>query len=327
MLLRVRLFSIMILSLLVLSYLQNIPSVEARSYLFETDSSISIIADTNDFGIVSIEGEPVSIDIIIVYEYGRFARPEGFPLPNNRIPTKINLTLESLPNWCTVELDQDYFEVPIETFILQKNKTVNLTAKITASITSKKAPAFEEGLILLNVTAEKNGNVISSNAELEITLKPDFNQEILISQSNKTIELSSGQEKNFSLIIKNNGNIDIIPEISYNITDSEYFEVIIPESSIINVDEEKTILINIIAKKSNESLNVTEKMSFNISYHASGYKNVKGTNQVVLIDVTVINEVNSEISIELATIILVIALIILIVPLLILLYIYMKKKH
>ena len=104
-------------------------SVESRNYLLKTESSITIVTDTTDFGIVSPDGSEVSTNIAIIYEYGWFARPEGSPFPKKRMPTTINLTIDSMPDWCSVELDQGRFEASVDTFLFAKTRTINLSAK------------------------------------------------------------------------------------------------------------------------------------------------------------------------------------------------------
>lgn len=302
-----------------------ISSTEARNYLLTTQSSITIEVDISNFGVVT-PGREVSTNITIIYEYGRLARPEGFPFPKKRMPTTINLTIESIPEWCSIKLDQGRFEVPVDTFLLDKSRTINLSVQLTARIDSLSAPAFERGTIRLNATAKQNGNILPSSVEYDIVIEPQFIPAIDVNIINRTIDLKPNGTKIFNVFIKNQGNARIIASLDYNKTDLEYLDISIPEEKPIDINEEITFPITIKAKKPGKEVDVTENIKFSISYHAFSDSTLEGRTLYLTIFANIEGEKTDSISIDFAPIIAVIA-IILIVALLLIIYVFYVKRR
>ena len=126
----------------------------------------------------------------------------------------INLSIESIPIWCNVFLNQGSFTVPIDRFFT--GGTVSISTQLNVNIPLLDAPAFENGIIYLKAEAEENGNILSSETEFEITIIPDFIPLIESRISDDLIELKPGENKNISISVKNKSNSNISLIININ---------------------------------------------------------------------------------------------------------------
>jgi len=315
------------LSLLLLFWLINIiffmPSVESRNYILKTQSTVTIISDETDFGILIPDSSEVYTNLTVIYEYGRLARPEGFPFPRIKMPTIINLTIESMPEWCSVQLNQQRFEAEINTFFLPKTRTINFTTQIIAKIDSVSAPAFEEGIIKLNVTAEENGNIQSSSSSIEISITPDFIPSINVYTTNSSVDLMPGEQTTALIMVKNNGNAKIVASIE-NTTSSDNIEITLPNEKTIEVNEEVSFSIPIKALESDEKINISEDLMFIVTYYAYSDSTLLGEDIQFYILANIESKNNDLISFDLIIILLIIAVISIIF--IIIFYLYYRRK-
>jgi hypothetical protein len=218
-------------------------SSQARSYLFNTDSSLTLISSNISLGTLMPEDEVATSEITIKYEYGRLARPQGFPIPNRKETTTITLAIESMPSWCEVSLDKSEFQAPIGSFLQKGNIEFNTT--LTAKILPVNVTAFSQGKIVLNATAVKNGNVMGSSNSIELTISPDFLPGLVHYLSNQSLMLDAEEEANLSLFVENKCNSDIIVEISANISKKDIVAVGFPTPRTIKLGEQDIIPISI----------------------------------------------------------------------------------
>jgi len=189
-------------------------TVQARTYLFTTESSLNLSANPSDLGtLLPLDTVKVST-VSFTYNYGRFARPIGFPFPNRKTPTNISVSIVSLPTWCSATLSKTTFEVPIQGFFQPGQSGYTFT--LSTQIISSSAPAFQQGIITIGAVAEQNGNINPASALINISLEPAFLPSISVSASNSSLELQSSEEKNVTITVKNTGNANIIAEITPN---------------------------------------------------------------------------------------------------------------
>lgn len=235
---------------------------QARPYILKTNSSISLSSDNTDLGIVIPESGNATMNIMIKYEYNKFARPIGFPLPNRKTPTTISISVESKPSWCEINLDNYQFNAPIGSFL--KKGTVNFNTTLTATIPQQSATAFSEEKIVLNATAQKNGNIVASSTLYELTISPGFIPNLEYSFLNRSITLKTGEEGNVSLFLKNKCNSKINVEISANTTE-ELIGIGLPSIESLDVGDEITIPISlkVYSIKSTNSKNVSVELFLN----------------------------------------------------------------
>lgn len=171
-----------------------------------------------------------------------------------------------------------------------RGKTTNLSAKLTAKINSEKAPAFEKGVIQLSATAEKNGNILSSSTTYKLLIKPDFVPLLEASISNSSINLTTGEETNVSIVVKNRANMKISANITSNVTNSEHLEVFLPAETSIDIDGEVSFPLRIKAIESEDYINVIETVTFTVSYHAYKDETLVGES----LDVMLTTHIKSE---------------------------------
>ena len=322
------LFSITLLLLINSTFI--ISNAKARNYIFTTESSLSIIPGTDEFGILEPEGSGVTTQINITYEYKRFARPNGFPFPNKKEPTKINLSIESKPEWCSVELDKESFEAPVTTFIRSQIRKVNFSANLTVRIISEKAPAFTKGEIIINATAEQNGNVLASSAKSTITIKPDFVPNVTATISNLTLEIKSGEETNVSITVKNTANSKISAKISLNMTESDHLTIYPPlNSNSIEINDEATFLVKISAHESDEEINETQNITFIVTYYASGHETTTSNSLYLHLKTNIQSEkqVTGLFDFDFELIIMAMAIVLVITMLLIIYVVYRRRRR
>jgi hypothetical protein len=243
-----------------------------EGYIFKTESHLSIFAE--NFGTIK-PGEKVSSDITISYKYGKFARPEGFLF--KREPTTITLSVKA-PEWCSFELNKGYFEVEIVTSFVPR--TVNLSARISIRVDTN-APGFEEGKIILEARAEENGNIESSSANCELSVKVGFVPGIEVRLSNSSLNLKVGERKNLSLYVRNKSNSKIVANIS--LLNESNLEIYLPKEKSIDPDEEVPFLINLRARETNRGENLT----FITSFYAYNHPEFKGTPALSTLEVSV----------------------------------------
>ncbi len=220
-------------------------SSQSRSYLVNTQSSLTLTSNNINLGTLMPDSDVTTSEITIKYEYGRFARPEGFPIRSRKNPTTITLSIESMPTWCEASLDASEFKAPIGSF-LQKG-SINFNTTLNAEISTTSAPAFSEEKIVLNATAVKNGNIMGSSISFELTISPDFIPEINYSLSNRSLMLKTDEEGNLSLYVENGANSDIVVEIIANISEDDIIEVGFPSSRTVEVGEQVIIPISVKA--------------------------------------------------------------------------------
>jgi hypothetical protein len=299
-----------------------ITTAEGRDYLLKTKTTLTVTADTDNFGIIK-PGTTLNTNITITYEYGRLARPKGFPFPKKRTPTTINLTITT-PKWCTPQLNQGHFEIDVETFIVPKTKTENLSAKLTIKVDDLNAPAYEEGTITIKATAEENGNIQPSSAIYEIKITPGFTPGIEATLSNKSISLKPGEEKNISIHVKNKSNYKIIANLTT--TTLENLNVTLPTPTTIEIDEKTTFPIKI--KATEKQINVNETITFTVSYHAYDHPEATGTPINITLKTQIKSKKTAETTLALPAIIAIIATILVFLPPLLIYMRHLKKeKH
>jgi len=256
-----------VIFILLLVLLLNVfcTSSQARSYLVKTKSSLTLTSNNITLGPVTPESGLVTSEITIKYDYGMLARPGGFPFPNRKNPTTITLVIESRPSWCEVSLDTSQFKVPIGSF-LQKG-SVNFKTNLSAKISESTAPAFSEEKIVLNATAEKNGNIVGSSTSIELAISPDFVPVFDYFLSNRSIMLEAGEEGNLSLSVENEGNSDIVVEITANISEEGMIVVGFPTPRTVEVGEQDTIPISVkaLTTKNDTSKKVEVQLILNYS--------------------------------------------------------------
>lgn len=240
-------------------------SSQARSYLINTESSLTLTSSNINLGTLMPESEVATSEITIKYDYGRLARPQGFPIPNRKEPTTITLAIESMPSWCEVSLDKSEFQAPIGSF-LQKG-TIDFNTTLTAKILPLNVTAFSQGKIVFNATAVKNGNILGSSNSIELIISPDFVPGFDYFLSNRSIMLEVEEEGNLSLYVENDGNSDIIVEITANITEEDIIAVGFPTPRTIKVGEQDIIPISIktYTIKNDTSKNLEVQLILNYS--------------------------------------------------------------
>ena len=312
----------------VFSMLMNTASfvsdVEARRYLFKTNSSLTISSETDDLGIVEPDGNAVSAEITISYKYERFSRPTGFPFLTSAQPTMINLSIESFPEWCSVELDKESFEIPVDTFLT--GKTTNVTATLTARISlSADPPAFNPERIELKATAEENGNIESSFATHIISIQSDFVPGLEASISNSNITLNSNEEKSISITVKNEANSRVWASISTDINDSKYLDITLPPRILLGTNEEQSLTVRIRAKERTNETKIGQTITFTISYHASANESKVGEPLNVYLWTTIQGE-KEEIDIGF-TVLIVLGIFIIFVIALLVIYVVNRKRE
>jgi len=247
---------------------------QARNYLVTTDSEIMIQAATNNLGIITPQSEIIYTELTITYEYDRFARPEGFPIPSRQQPTMIKLQIEKKPAWCDIELAKDTFEASVTTFF--QGKTQNFTTTFKTWITSEDAPAFTTGEITINASANHNGNIQPATTKYTLTIQPDFIPLISSWLSNTTLTIKTSEEKTLTITVKNQGNARITAAIEANTTAEALFQIALPQAKTIAVDDEAIFNVTLQTNKKDVEETQIETILFTISYYATDQPNYEG---------------------------------------------------
>ena len=206
------------------------PMVHARSYIIKTDSSLTLIATPDDLGILTTVDELTTGTLTILYQYGRWRMPQGFPFPNRKSPTTINLSVVSTPNWCSVTLENTTLEATISSSFRDflQGSTINLSLTFTAKLTTSSAPAFTPGTITINASALQNGNINPSSTTLDIPVQPSFFPAIETSTSNTSLSLKPGETTNITLSVTNKANAQILVQVTTLSSPSEYINIFLP---------------------------------------------------------------------------------------------------
>ena len=275
----------------------QVSAVELRT----VESSLSVSLGTTDFGDVKPDGSTVTTEIVMQYEYPLFF----FPIPRNREPTSLILTIQSKPSWCQVTLDTSSFEIPVDTLM---GATETVTANITAKITDANAPAFEEGTITINITAQENGNIAGSSTTATFSLSPQFAASLEATLSPSTINLSQGETSNLTMMITNMCNTQIKASVSLEGAASSYLSVTLPATATLGVGEQVSLSIPITAIASENDSEIMESMVFRVSYAATADATATGT-PVDLAVVATIEQSTSEEYVDPSLAIIVIAVI------------------
>ena len=224
------------------------PSLQARNYIWGVESSLALSADTSGFMELTPSVALQSSTITISYTYPSFSRPEGFPLPNRKTPTMINLSIIDAPSWCTATLEEDSFTIPIGSFF--KGNMVNETTTLSVAV-SDNAPAFSEKQITIQAVAATNGNVQGSEATVTISISAAYVPSVETSVSNTTLSMKPGESKKIAVNVKNNGNANIRAQLSAeNVNDS--LTVNIPTATTISKNQDVNFTIDISASESLE---------------------------------------------------------------------------
>ena len=285
-------FSILLLASILL--LIFAPSLSARNYLWTIESSLDMSIDTTTFEELTPDGAAETKEITISYTYERFARPQGFPLPNRKQPTAINLTISS-PEWCTATLDNDAVTIPVESFL--KRTTVNTTVTVTISATET-APAFNQGTITITADAQQNGNIKSSQASLSLTVIAAYESDIVVTTSNTTFSMMEGGSTNVTILVENKGNAKINTQFTTtNI--NENLTVLLPTSTTIAMGNQQEFIIEIIASDDLED-NLEDIVTIDVVTHAVDDPDQVTTTFSSSFDITVETENDSSDGLDLA---------------------------
>lgn len=251
----------------VLIILSLSPLIQARPYLLTTNSSLTISSDNSDFGIILPNSGTVTRNITVRYEYGNLARPKGFPFPNSKSPTSIELAVMDEPSWCEVEIEDQDFEADIGNVLQKKSIIFNTT--VSAEITSETIAAFSEGTIVINTTAMKNGNIVGSYATYEFTISPDFIPKITYFLSNSSFSLKAGEQTNLSLFMKNDGNSKIKVEVESNNTMGDLIQISLPSDVEIEAGKNKSLIIKLSALPKENTTKENVSVCLNLTYYST----------------------------------------------------------
>ncbi len=267
--------SLGIISIVILAFLVVPQESSARLRLFKATSEISIKPDQSYFENLSLNRE-VKTNLTIVYSYSRFSIPSGY-LFLTPSPTKINLEVMSKPKWCDVQLEKENLsaEMPL-TSIFGGN--VTLEVGVTIKVTSKDAPGYKEGKIVIGAKALDNGNINSSEAKCEIKIKPGFYPDVEVNENFFRLELSPGEEKEIPIEITNNGNMEIIASIdtTEELPDLVLLDLSEAKSIDIGPGKSKTVKLKVEIKRYDKKIDEKYSIPLELSYYAKDYKNLKG---------------------------------------------------
>jgi len=274
----------------VLVILSLSPLIQARPYLLTTNSTLTITSDNSDFGLVIPNSETVTRNITVIYEYGNLARPKGFPFPNSKSPTSIELAVMDGPSWCELEIKNQDFKADIGNVLQKKSITFNTT--ISAEITSETIAAFSEETIIINATAMKNGNIIGSYATYEFTISPDFVPKITYSLSNNSISLNVGEQTNISLVVQNDGNSKIKVEVESNNSMGDLIQISLPPDVEIETGKNKSLIIKLSALTKENTTRENISVCLNLTYYSTEAPNDKKINMCVpfALEITITDE-------------------------------------
>jgi hypothetical protein len=268
----------------------SIMPVSARNYLQKTSSSITMMANQTETVILDPLGQQSTVQLTVTYTYGRFARPQGFPFPNRKMPTIINISISKQPDWCLLSLDRGSFEIPIQTFFLKKNQTKPLTVNLTMQCQNQSARANQANDIRFNVTAQQNGNIQSCQSVYNLSIAPDyFLRYTIITTSSRFITMEYGAEKNTTVILKNLGNskttFHIQPQTTSNLVNISFdHQQGMTEFSLdINEERNLTIMLKSSQIKGNPE---AYTLLLNVTTHATDSPAVQGPTQDLILQVS-----------------------------------------
>jgi len=287
---------IAVLTTLVMGFLVVPQPASAKLKIFNVSSALAMEPDDRNLGVLS-EGETVSTNITIAYIYNKFALPKGIFMLSPA-PTKIEITVESKPSWCDVELEKTELsaDIPLNAVLLGGNETFRV--RVNVSLTSRDAPGYEEGIIVIKAKAEKNGNINASEAECRIRVKPDFFADIAVSENYFDLSLSPGDEETVFVDITNKANMDIVASIDIDETIlPDILEISVPESIEIGVKDTERVQIEIRAKEYDGKINERYTIPLVLSYHAKDYSELKGESVNIDLDVRVKGEAKNSFNI------------------------------
>ncbi len=273
-----------ILGMFLLPVLSN--SSEAGFHLFHATSSLTMSPTKSDLGIVKPSAE-VGTNISLTYEYSRFARPKGiFSIS----PTIINVSIESLPSWCSASIEPKKFQVGVSPNAFLFGGKTNLSIRLNASINSNKAPGYESGYIVIKAIANENGNIKGSETTCKVKITPDFIPNVFIDSSNLYIRLKPGGSRSVYLNVTNNGNMDIVASLSPESISNK--DVLVSPVNNIEIDanEKKEISINVTVKEKDTEINTIEQIPIALSYHAKSYNNLMGDDINIYLQVRIKSE-------------------------------------
>jgi hypothetical protein len=328
---RVQLQTVLLLFIIALSS-STIFSVSARNYLQKTTSSIEL--SVNQTGVILLDpfGQQTKVNVTIHYTYGKLARPTGFPLPNRKQATPINISIDQQPSWCLVSLDIGSCEALISTFLLKKNQTFTFSAHLTIQCINQTARALQDGIIRLNVTAAANGNILTSSLFYDLRVSPT---RFLLSQAivngSPLITMVYGEEKNTTLTVKNLGNTKtsyrIKPTTPSDVLNISFDKQPYAEDFVLDINEEKQILIN-LQSRTNEKQNQLQTLRFSITSEATDDSSDQGTplNVALQVNLNAPTKKSGEFSFEHVDLIVIIAALLVVLPLIVVFILFLRKK-
>ena len=279
-----KLISISILLMLTTSMLFFVTPSAARPYLLHSKSNIMINPEKSDLGVVD-PGDSVSTTINVVYSFTKFAQPKGFLLLSSE-PTKINVSIESKPSWCSVELDKTHFSVKIPAIDFLSGGNISFSVKLNVTV-SEDAPGYEDGKITLKVEAAENGNIPSSENTTTVKIKPSFIPEIEVETTGYWIHLEPGNSTTVDINVTNTGNMDIVARLNTTQSLTKTLSVILPSETQIGMGETKTLKVIVKANESKDYVNVEETIPLTLTYHAKNHDSLTGDPTDISVEVRV----------------------------------------
>lgn len=276
---------IVIILLLCILLVGTIPTtvVSARNYLLKTYSSVNLTINQTGLILLDPFDQEKNITFTIQYDYGRFARPTGFPFTNRKLPTYIRISVIQQPEWCHVSIDKEDFEAPITTFLLKKNQTLYFSGNLSLQCYSTSAPALQESVVRLNVFAEPNGNIQTSSSIYGIPVAQTYFLYFETKWGSRVMSMEYGEEKNTTITVLNHGNTKTKFKIEStslnNMVNITFDEQSDSNEFILDIDQEKEINISIQSHTdSKQRQEVT--LQFKITSEAAENPSVQGLSQI-----------------------------------------------
>ncbi|HEC81113.1 MAG TPA: hypothetical protein ENI42_01625 [Thermoplasmatales archaeon] len=305
----VKLTSVLMLLMLTTSVLFFTTPSAARPYILHSKSDITITPEASDLGVVD-PGESVGTTLKIVYSYTKFAEPQGFLLLSSK-PTNINVSIESKPSWCSVEVDKTRFSAKIPAINFLSGGNISFSVKLNVTVADD-APGYEDGRITVKVEAAENGNIPSCENTTTVKVKPSFVPEVEVETTGYWIRLEPGNSTMVDINVTNTGNMVIVARLNLTGSLPKTLSVTLPSETQIDVGETKTLKVMVKANESEDYVNVEETIPLTLTYHAKNYDSLTGDPTDILVEVRVKSERKPSFTIDPLVAVIVVAVIILV---------------
>ncbi len=214
------------------------------------------------------------IPVVINYRYS----PGGADL----VATPINVEITNNPSWITATMSPSTVYAPVEETNQDGQQTVQVESTLVLQTTAD-APAFQQGNVQIQATAQSNGNMEGSSGTATVAVTAGFYSILNAQTPQKVVTARPQQKVDLPITITNLGNANTNVFLDIESGDEKLIQntvlpspVTVPSKQQGSKDNTQTVLVQVQTPFKNGYINEPGVLSMKISSTYALDQSVKG---------------------------------------------------